>query len=58
VRRHLSDLVEQQCSAVSGFDQSTFVTVGAGERAFLISKQFGFDEFVWYCRAVDLYERS
>jgi hypothetical protein len=58
VVRHLRNLVQQQRAAGRRFNQSAFVPIGAGESAFAVTKQLGFDQFVRDGGAVDARERQ
>ncbi len=53
LERQFADLVEKQSATVSGFDQPGAASAGAGEGAFLVPEQFGFDQRFRDGRAVD-----
>jgi len=51
--RHIADLIEHQCTAVSGHEQSTVRARGACEGAFLMAEQLGLEQVLRHGAAVD-----
>src|SRR5262245_55705128 len=54
----LAYFVEEQCSAISLFEQTFFPRFGVGKRALLVPEEFAFNEISRNRCAVDMHHRS
>src|ERR1035437_1277333 len=53
---HLSDFIQEQGSAISGFKPAGPVLDGSGESAFDVTEELAFEQFPWNRSAVDPHE--
>ena len=58
VQRQIADFVEEQGAAVRQLEFSGLARAGAGERAFLVAEQLGFEQVLRNRRAVDRDKRT
>ena len=56
IQRHLANFVQEEAALVCHFDLAFFVGESPGERALGMTKQFGFEQFLWDRAAVDDHE--
>src|SRR5581483_261893 len=56
--RRVADFIEEERAAMSLFETALMFAHRPGERAFLVSEQFGFDQRLRECRTVHLHEGS
>ena len=52
LRRHIADLIEEQCAAIGLFETTAAQGICAGERALFVAEQFGLQQIGSECRCV------
>ena len=57
-RRHLTDLVEEECPTVGGDEEALLVLHRSGEGALHMTEELAFEEALGECTAVDRVERA